>query len=110
MRQASLDACSFVDGMTQAEFHADRRTQQAVIMSLIVIGEAAARVMTDHPEFPEEHADVPWRGMRGMRNRMAHGYFEINLGVVWNTVQEDLKPLEAQLSALILKLQGPSSP
>jgi uncharacterized protein with HEPN domain len=51
-------------------------------MSLIVIGEAATKVMDGYVEFTQAHADVPWRSMRNMRNRMAHGYFDINLDVV----------------------------
>ncbi len=68
--------------MAKDDFLADKRTQQAVIMSLIVIGEAATKVMDGYVEFTRAHADVPWRSMRNMRNRMAHGYFDINLDVV----------------------------
>mgnify|MGYP003536364292 CR=1 FL=1 len=81
-------------------FLADKRTQQAVIMSLIVIGEAATKVMDGYVEFTQAHADVPWRSMRNMRNRMAHGYFDINLDVVWETVQEWLPALLQQLPAV----------
>jgi uncharacterized protein with HEPN domain len=59
--------------MCQDDFLADKRTQQAVIMSLIVLGEAATKVMDRYPDFASEHAQVPWRNMRGMRNRIAHG-------------------------------------
>jgi len=48
----------------------------------------------------QAHADVPWRSMRNMRNRMAHGYFDINLDVVWETVQEWLPALLQQLPAV----------
>ena len=88
IQQAATDARSFVEGMAKDDFLADKRTQQAVIMSLIVIGEAATKVMDGYVEFTQAHADVPWRSMRNMRNRMAHGYFDINLDVVWETVQE----------------------
>lgn len=83
--------------MSRDEFLRDRRTQQAVIMSLIVIGEAATRIMDRHPEFAERHSQVPWRNMRGMRNRIAHGYFDINLDVVWDTVMTALPDLLLQL-------------
>ena len=82
IQQAATDARSFVEGMAKDDFLADKRTQQAVIMSLIVIGEAATKVMDGYVEFTCAHADVPWRSMRNMRNRMAHGYFDINLDVV----------------------------
>lgn len=100
MQQAATDACSFVEGLDKDDFLADKRTQQAVIMSLIIIGEAATKLMDAYAEFAKEHQEVPWRSMRGMRNRIAHGYFEINLDVVWDTVQTALPQLLEQLSAV----------
>ncbi|OYW18295.1 MAG: DUF86 domain-containing protein [Burkholderiales bacterium 12-64-5] len=97
MRQAATDACSFVEGLSKEDFLADKRTQQAVIMSLIVIGEAATKVMDGYAEFADQHRQVPWRSMRGMRNRIAHGYFDINLDVVWDTVKTALPELLEQL-------------
>lgn len=99
MQQAATDACSFVEGLDKAGFLEDKRTQQAVIMSLIIIGEAATKVMDGYAEFTQAHAQVPWRSMRGMRNRIAHGYFDINLDVVWDTVQTALPELLKQLPA-----------
>ena len=66
-------------------------------MSLIIIGEAATKVMDSYADFAAAHAEVPWRSMRNMRNRMAHGYFDINPEVVWETVQEWLSELLEQL-------------
>ena len=100
MRQAVADARSFTEGMAQADFVQDKRTQQAVVMSLIVLGEAATKVMDQYSAFAEQHKQIPWRSMRGMRNRIAHGYFDINHEVVWDTVQTALPALEAQLNAL----------
>lgn len=100
IQQAASDACSFIEGMTKEEFLADKRTQQAVIMSLIIIGEAATKVMDQYMEFTERHPKVPWRSMRGMRNRIAHGYFDINLDVVWDTVQTALPDLLKCLSII----------
>ena len=100
MQQAAEDACSFMEGLSKEVFHDDKRTQQAVIMSLIVIGEAATKVMECHAEFAQTHAQLPWRNMRGMRNRIAHGYFDINLDVVWDTVQTALPDLIKQLSVV----------
>jgi uncharacterized protein with HEPN domain len=98
--QAASDACRFVEGMSKDEFLADKRTQQAVVMSLVIIGEAATRLMDRFAEFAEHHPEVPWRNMRGMRNRIAHGYFDINLDVVWETVQTALPGLVAQVTAI----------
>jgi uncharacterized protein with HEPN domain len=100
MRQAIVDAQSFTEGMAQADFVQDKRTQQAVVMSLIVLGEAATKVMDQYPAFAEQHPQIQWRSMRGMRNRIAHGYFDINLDVVWDTVQTALPELAAHVDAL----------
>jgi uncharacterized protein with HEPN domain len=100
IQQAATDVCSFVAGLARDDFLADKRTQQAVIMSLIIIGEAATKVMEGHIAFTQAHPEVPWRNMRGMRNRMAPGYFDINLDVVWDTTQEWLPVLLKQLPAV----------
>jgi uncharacterized protein with HEPN domain len=100
MVRAASDACNFVDGVSQEDFLDDKRTQQAVIMSLIIIGEAATKVMDNNELFTQQHPEIPWRSMRGMRNRIAHGYFDINLDVVWATVQTALPELLIQLHAL----------
>ena len=54
-------------GMSQADFLKDRRTQQAVVLNLITIGEAAARIANEHKEFAAAHSEMPWSKMRGMR-------------------------------------------
>jgi uncharacterized protein with HEPN domain len=100
MRQAATDACAFVDGLSEAEFLADRRTQQAVVMSLIIVGEAAAKVLSDHPDFAVEHPEVAWTSMRGMRNRMAHAYYEVDIAVIWGTVKTALPTLLTQLLSI----------
>lgn len=100
MDKAARDACSFVSGMSKSAFLADKRTQQAVTMSLIIIGEAATKVLDGYPGFAEAHPDVPWRSMRGMRNRIAHGYFDINLDVVWDTIRLALPDLLQRLPAI----------
>ena len=106
MRQAAGDALQFVDGMKKLEFLADKRTQQAVIMSLVILGEVSTKVMDRFPQFTVRHGSVPWRNMRGMRNRIAHGYFDINLDVVWDTVQTALPDLLVQLNGIDQQSQG----
>ena len=97
MLEAIRLASSYVDGLDYEEFLADRRTQQAVILNIVVIGEAATRLAAEHPEFTQRFSDVPWKSMRGMRNRMAHGYFDIDLAIVWQTVHTSLPELASRL-------------
>ena len=70
-------------------------------MSLIIIGEAATKIMDRYVEYATQNPQVPWRSMRGMRNRIAHGYFDINLDVVWETVKTALPILLTQLPAVL---------
>lgn len=83
-------------------FLADRKTCDAVIRNLEVIGEACNNVAKNHPEFAQKHAHVPWGFAYEMRNALAHGYFTVDLGIVWQTVQNDLPALRAQVAALSL--------
>lgn len=101
MLEAVRLACSYTKELGQQGFLSDKRTQQAVILNIIVIGEAATKITKDYPEFVARHHDIPWKNMKGMRNRIAHGYFDIDLDIVWRTVQTALPQLEQQLAALI---------
>lgn len=105
MRDATAFACSYVEGMDKPAFTADTRTQQAVIMNLVIIGELSTRLTRDHTTFTAAHPLIPWTSMRGMRNRIAHGYFEINLDVVWDTVRIALPELHEQLSRILAESQ-----
>ncbi len=81
-------------------FLADRKTQQAIVRNLMVIGETANRIHEDDPEFAAARPALPWTAMRAMRNRIAHGYFDIDMGIVRDTVQRDLPPRAQQLAAI----------
>ena len=101
IRQAAIDACSFVEGQRKEEFLSDKRTQQAVILSLLIIGEAATKLIQEYGDFLSRHPEVPWSSMKGMRNRLAHGYFDINLEVVWETVSIALPSLLERMPAVL---------
>jgi uncharacterized protein with HEPN domain len=100
MLEAVQLASSYIEGLDEDGFLADRRTQQAVILNIVVIGEAATKLASEAPELVERNPDVPWKGMRGMRNRMAHGYFDVDLTIVWQTVQSSLPALAERLTAI----------
>jgi uncharacterized protein with HEPN domain len=100
MLEAAQQACSYSEGLSMKDFLADKRTQQAVILNLVIIGEAATQLLKDYGSFLDQHPEVPWRSMKGMRNRIAHGYFDINLEVVWETVQTALPQLLERLPAI----------
>ena len=90
--------------MPPEQFMQDKKTQQAVLLNLMVIGEAVAKIGAAYPEFLEQHPEIPWKAIKGMRNRLAHGYFDVNLDTVWETVQSALPTLERALSSIQNKL------
>ncbi|MGQ9501537.1 MAG: HepT-like ribonuclease domain-containing protein [Anaerolineae bacterium] len=79
----------------------DERTLLAVIRALEVIGEAARQVA---PEFRQQHPQLPWRGMIGMRDKIIHAYFGVDVAVVWRTVREDLPPLRQAVYQLLSEI------
>jgi len=101
MLEAAQQACEYTEGLDKNDFLADKRTQQAVILNLVIIGEAVTKLLKDYEQFLDLHPDIPWRSMKGMRNRIAHGYFEINLDVVWDTVQTALPQLLESLPDIL---------
>jgi uncharacterized protein with HEPN domain len=100
MLDAADQACAYIEDMEKEDFLTDKRTQQAVILNIVIIGEAATKLLKDYDGFLREHPEVPWHAMKGMRNRIAHGYFDINLDIVWDTVKTALPDLLAQLPAV----------
>lgn len=108
MIEAISLARSYVAEYSKSEFQADRRTQQAVVLNLITLGEIAARLINEHPEFVTKQPNIPWRQMRGMRNRMAHGYFDIDLDIVWDTIGTSLPSLQATLETARAELSQES--
>ena len=86
-----------------ADLADDERTLLAVIRTLEVIGEAAKQIPN---EFRARYGDVAWRGMTGMRDKVIHQYFGVNIEVVWRTVHEDFPPLR---EAILRILSGMTS-
>lgn len=91
---------SYTAGMDAAGFKADRKTQDAVIRNLEIIGKACNNVVKHDPAFAQKHPQVPWGFAYEMRNALAHGYFTVDLDIVWATVNADLPGLKAQLERL----------
>lgn len=101
MHEAVQNTLRYTAGMDKAVFLADIRTQQAVFFNLVILGEAASKLMASHREFLSQFPQVPWRSIRDMRNQVAHGYFAIDTNVVWRTVQFALPDLLAALPSII---------
>ncbi len=87
IREAALEALEMVRDSTREDLDTDRKLSLAVVRLLEIIGEAANGLSS---EFKLSRTDLPWTGIIGMRNRLIHGYFDLNLDIVWQTIQEDL--------------------
>lgn len=99
-REATEQIGVYLDGMTKADFLNDKRTQQAVILNLIILGEAATKLMDQHQDWVAARPAITWRSIRGMRNRIAHGYYDIDLEIVWETGIAAIPELSSALRAL----------
>ena len=97
-----LDACErcldYAAGMDQAAFLGDRRTYDATIRNIEVVGEAANNVPRD---VWDAHQAIPWRGIVDTRNRIIHGYGVIDNEAVWEIVSRDIPDLIPRLRALL---------
>lgn len=83
--------------MKKEDFLHDKKTQDAVMREITVIGEATA-LLGDF--FKSKYPDVPWARMKGTRNRVVHGYFSVDLNILWEIVSKDLPKLKKQLEEL----------
>lgn len=100
---AAKDARSFVDGLDWSAFEDSRLHQNAVIRSLEVIGEAAAKLTI---EFRKDHKAVDWPNVINMRHRLIHAYGDVRLDIVWEVVTTKLLPMIETLEPMIPPPQG----
>jgi uncharacterized protein with HEPN domain len=98
MQDAAREAMVFMSGKTKEDLANNRMLVLAVVKDLEIIGEAAGRVSA---ECRDRHPEIPWAVMVGMRNRLTHAYFSIDLDIVLDTVMNNLAPLVEQLERVI---------
>lgn len=95
----------YLEGCSENHFLQDTLIQDGVVRQLIIIGEAVKRlsdgVRTTHPQ-------TPWKDIAGMRDKLVHDYFGVDLDAVWYTTQYDLPPLKAQVEHILRGLGDPS--
>lgn len=98
MLDAALEIQQYAQSATREDLNRDRKLVHALVRPLEIIGEAASQVSK---ELREEIPEIPWPFIIGMRDRLIHAYFSINLDIVWSTSTEDIPPLIAELSRLL---------
>jgi uncharacterized protein with HEPN domain len=97
-----LDAMSkaelLLEGVSYSQFESDFKINFAVVRALEIIGEAAKRLPE---ELRQRYPDIPWKGMSGMRDRIIHGYDNVDLQIVWDVVKRDIPKLRPKIEALL---------
>ena len=96
--QAAHLVLAFKEGVDKVAFDQDLKTQSAVLHQLMVIGEAVKRLS---PEFREDHNEIPWSAIAGMRDHLIHGYDIVDMEEVWRTATVDVPSLLAALIPLV---------
>ena len=103
VREAIIRIQRYLRGVGYKRFLKDTKTQDAVVRNLEIIGEAAKSISSD---FKKTHKDVDWKGMAGMRDRLIHHYFGVNLDVVWSVVKDKLPGLKTQIEKIVATQRG----
>lgn len=96
--EAAEHIADFTRGISEEEFMNDYEKQSAVVKQLEIIGEAASKLST---EFTKEHQEIDWSKVVGMRHKMIHDYFDIDVDIVWTTVTSDVPLLKEAIEKLI---------
>jgi uncharacterized protein with HEPN domain len=87
----------YTAGYDKDRFLADERTIDAVVRNLEIVGEAVRQISD---AFKQDHVTIPWHQMAGLRNRIVHDYFGLDLDIIWHVVSNDLPVLKLQLLSL----------
>lgn len=98
IQEAMRRITAYTTGVTYETFLADTRTQDAVIRNLEVIGEATKNLSV---KLRTQNPGLPWKGMAGVRDRLIHHYFGINLDIVWQIITTDLPAVATQIEEII---------
>jgi uncharacterized protein with HEPN domain len=91
----------YTGSITLDDFLGDTKTQDAVIRNLEIIGEAVKNLPAD---FREAHSEVEWRAVAGMRDKLIHHYFGIDMGIIWETARTDLPRFRKQIEDILREI------
>jgi uncharacterized protein with HEPN domain len=95
-------------GKTAENFRGDRLLQDAVVRNIEVLGEASKNLLNAVPDAASRYPRIPFAEIYAMRNQLSHGYFTIDLDVVWNSIQHDIPELQRELQSALLGSNNPS--
>lgn len=90
----------YTQDMRESDFYENEQVQDAILRNIEIVGEAARNIERAYPEFAAAHSEIPWEEVYLMRNRICHGYFSVDLQIVWKTVQLYIPEFEKQIQKL----------
>ncbi len=105
MRDTAAETVLAIQGLDYETFAASNLVRKATILDLNVIGESAAKVLRDFPEVAEQYPKLPLQQMRGIRNRISHSYFALDLRIIWNTVNLHIPALLNDLEQIVAEME-----
>ena len=103
--QNMLEAEEFIEGMSYEQFISDKRTLNAVLRSIEVIGEAAKNIPD---EIRAQYPDIPWKEMAGMRDKVIHFYFGVDKEVIWFVVKDRIPAIRPLIEKALKEIEHPA--
>ena len=92
---------SYTGGMTRNEFEVDQMRVDAVVRNFQIIGEAVKNIPGS---IRERYSNIPWQEIAGLRNRVTHVYFHVDVGIIWDVVQSELPILKTQIQQILKEM------
>jgi uncharacterized protein with HEPN domain len=103
VKEAIKDIEDFSKGISKDDFLKDKKTQSATIRQIEIIGEAIKNLPD---EFKEKYPEIRWRGIAGMRDKIIHHYFGIDVIKIWEVIEKDIPKLKEQINKILEELES----
>lgn len=100
IQEAISNAMEYTKGLVYNDFIKDKKTRDAVIHNLEIIGEATKNLSS---QLKKKYYQIPWKSLAGVRDRLTHSYFDINYEIVWNIVEHELPKLLIQINEILIQ-------
>ena len=107
MTEAVRRVAEYTDGISKEEFLANRLMQDAVMRNFGVLGEAANNCFKVSPDIAVQYPELPFARIYGLRNQLTHGYWTVDLEILWNVIEKDVPELRKQIALVLESLDSP---